>query len=174
MMLELSKVFGATKVFAAQRSRARLDMARPFLPEARFIATEDEDLVEVVMRETDGEGVDLAITTAGTVQAHDDAIRMVRHRGYVNLFGGLKNQPKLALDSNLIHYKECFVMGSHGSLPRHHRAAVGLISRGAVHAKKYISKVFPLSATRDAFAFHESRAGLKVVVAPNGEGAAWS
>ncbi|HUI71381.1 MAG TPA: alcohol dehydrogenase catalytic domain-containing protein, partial [Spirochaetia bacterium] len=95
MMLELSKVFGASTVFAAQRSRARMEMARQFLPSARFIATEEENLVETVMRETDGEGVDLAITTAGTVQAHDDAIRMVRHRGFVNLFGGLKNQPKL-------------------------------------------------------------------------------
>ena len=174
MMLELSKVFGASQVFAAQRSRARMEMAREFLPSARFIATEEENLVDVVMRETDGEGVDLAITTAGTVQAHDDAIRMVRHRGYVNLFGGLKNQPKLALDSNLIHYKECFVMGSHGSLPRHHRSAVGLIARGAVQARKYVSRVFPLGETAQAFAFHESRAGLKVVVAPHGEKAAWS
>ena len=125
MMLELSKVFGASKVFAAQRSRGRMDMARQFLPTARFIATEEENLVDTVMKETDGEGVDLAITTAGTVQAHEDAIRMVAHRGYVNLFGGLKNQPKLTFDSNLIHYKECFVMGSHGSLPRHHQARRG-------------------------------------------------
>jgi L-iditol 2-dehydrogenase len=174
MMLELSRVFGASRVFAAQRSRGRMEMARQFLPSARFIATEAEDLVDVVMRETDGEGVDLAITTSGTVQAHGDAIRMVRHRGFVNLFGGLKNQPKLALDSNVIHYKECFVMGSHGSLPRHHRTAVALIASGAIQARKYISRVFPISETREAFSFHESRAGLKVIVAPNGEEAAWS
>jgi L-iditol 2-dehydrogenase len=174
MMLELTRVFGASKVFAAQRSRARLDMARGFLPEARFVATEEENLVDVVMRETDGEGVDLVITTAGTVQAHEDAIRMVAHRGYVNLFGGLKNQPKLTIDSNLIHYKECFVMGSHGSLPRHHRKAVGLIARGAVKARSYVSAAFPLEKTPEAFAWHESRAGLKVIVAPHGEKAAWS
>ena len=174
MMLELTRVFGASRVFAAQRSRKRLDIARQFLPEARFIATEEEDLVETVMRETGGEGVDLAITTAGTVQAHEDAIRMVRHRGYVNLFGGLKNQPKLCIDSNLIHYKECFVMGSHGSLPPQHATSVGLIARGAVRAKKYISAVYPLERIREAFAFHESREGLKVVVAPHGEQAAWA
>ena len=174
MMLELSRVFGASQVFAAQRSRQRLDMARQFLPEARYIATEDENLVDTVMRETDGRGVDLAITTAGTVQAHEDAIRMVAHRGYVNLFGGLKNQPKLSIDSNLIHYKECFVMGSHGSLPRHHRAAVQLIARGAVQAKKYISAVYPLEKTAEAFDFHESRRGLKVIVAPHGEKTAWT
>ncbi len=174
MMLELTRVFGASKVFAAQRSRTRLDMARRFLPGARYVATEEENLVDVVMRETGGEGVDLAITTAGTVQAHEDAIRMVAHRGYVNLFGGLKNQPKLCIDSNLIHYKECFVMGSHGSLPRHHQKAVGLIAAGSVTARTYVSAVFPLEKTAEAFAFHESRAGLKVVVAPHGEKAAWS
>jgi L-iditol 2-dehydrogenase len=174
MMLELTKVFGAGRVFAAQRSAARLDMARRFLPSARFIATEAEPLVDTVMKETDGEGVDCVITTAGTVQAHEDAIRMVAHRGYVNLFGGLKNQPKLTIDSNLIHYKECFVMGSHGSLPRHHRLAVDLIARGAVQAKSYLSALYPLEKITEAFAFHESRKGLKVIVAPQGEKAAWS
>jgi L-iditol 2-dehydrogenase len=170
MMLELSRCYGASRVFAAKR----LDMARHFLPEARFIATEEENLVDTVMRETDGEGVDLAITTAGTVQAHADAIHMVRHRGYVNLFGGLKNQPKLEIDSNLIHYKECFVMGSHGSLPRHHQAAVGLIERGVVHARDYVSAVYTLDKIREALEYHESRKGLKVIVAPHGEEAAGS
>ena len=166
MMLELTRVFGASKVFAAQRSKTRLELAKKFLPEARFISTQEEDLVETVMRETDGEGVDLAITTAGTVKAHEDAIKMVRHRGFVNLFGGLKNQPKLCIDSNLIHYKECFVMGSHGSLPRHHEKAVRLIEQGRVHAKDYISKIFPLEDIREAFKYHESRQGLKVIVKP--------
>ncbi len=167
MMLELAGVYGASRVFAAQRSKARLEMARQFRPDARFIATEEEDLVETVLRETDGEGVDLVITTAGTVQAHEEAIRMVRHRGYVNLFGGLKNQPKLCIDSNLIHYKECFVMGSHGSLPRHHQVAMDLIAGGYIQAQKFLSAVFPLERIGEAFAYHESRRGLKTVVRPS-------
>jgi L-iditol 2-dehydrogenase len=169
MMLELSKVYGSGPVFAVQRSKARLEMARMFRPDARFIAAEEEDPVETVLRETGGEGVDLAVTTAGTVSAQEAAIRMVAHRGYVNLFGGLKNQPKLCIDSNLIHYKECFVMGSHGSLPRHHRLAVDLIASGRVQAARYISAVFPLARIREAFDYHESRQGLKVIVRP-GEG----
>ncbi len=167
MMLELSRVYGASLVFAAQRSKKRLEMAKSFLPDARFISTEEEDLVQIVMDETGGEGVDLAITTAGSVKAHADAIAMVRHRGFVNLFGGLKNQPALELDSNLIHYKECFVMGSHGSLPRHHKIAVDSIHKGYIHAKKYISKIFPLSDIQAAFDYHESRQGFKVIVRPS-------
>ncbi len=167
MMLELTKVFGASRVFAVQRSKRRLEMAKEFLPEARYICLDEEDAVSVVMDETGGEGVDLAITAAGTVRSHEDAIKMVRHRGYVNLFGGLKNQPPLSIDSNLIHYKECFVMGSHGSLPRHHELAVSLIAQGRISAKRYISKVFALEEIKQAFDFHESRQGLKTLVAPS-------
>ena len=166
MMLELSRAYGASKVFAVQRSRKRLEMARSFREDARFICTEDEDPVEVVQRETNGEGVDLVITTAGTVKAHEDAINMVKHRGYVNLFGGLKNQPKLCIDSNIIHYKECFVMGSHGSLPRHHKIAVDMLANRSVTGEKYISKLFPLSASEEAFAYHESHQGLKTIIKP--------
>ena len=167
MMLELSRVYGASKVFAVQRSKKRLEMARRFRPDARFISTEDENPVQVVLAETDGDGVDCVVTTAGTVQAHQDAVQMVGHRGYVNLFGGLKNQPELRIDSNIIHYKECFVMGSHGSLPRHHQIAVDMLARGDVHAEWYISRSYPLDDIHKALAYHESREGLKVIVEPN-------
>ena len=64
-------------------------------------------------------------------------------------------------------------MGSHGSLPRHHRSAVELIAAGSVRARDYVSAVFPLERTAEALAFHESHRGLKTVVAPHGEEAAW-
>jgi threonine dehydrogenase-like Zn-dependent dehydrogenase len=51
---------------------------------------------------------------------------------------------------------------------------VNLIARGAVRARSYISALYPLEETAEAFAYHESRAGLKVIVAPHGETAAWS
>lgn len=166
MMLELSRAYGASKVFAVQRSKNRLEMARSFREDARYISTEDEDPVQVVLEETGGEGVDLVITTAGTVKSHEDALQMVRHRGYVNLFGGLKNQPKLCIDSNIIHYKECFVMGSHGSLPRHHKIAVEMLANRTVRGEKYISKLFALPEIEEAFAYHESRQGLKTIIKP--------
>jgi L-iditol 2-dehydrogenase len=166
MVLELSRYYGAGKVFAAQRSRGRLEMAKNFLPDARFICTEEENLVDTIMAETDGEGVDFVITTAGTVQAQADAIQIVRKRGYVNLFAGLKNEPPLTIDSNLIHYREAFVMGTHGCNLPDVEKAVTLLAGGKIDARKYITKSFPLAEINDAFAFHESRQGLKVVVRP--------
>ena len=168
MMVELTRSYGAGKVFAAQRSHKRLEMARKYLSDidATFIATDEEDLVERVMQETNGEGVDVVITAAGTVKAQDDAILIVRKRGVVNLFAGLKNQPKLEIDTNLIHYKECTVLGSHGSNQPDVENAMVLIAKGDIKTKKYISKYFPLRDIVEAFEYHESRNGMKVIIKP--------
>jgi L-iditol 2-dehydrogenase len=168
MMVELTKSFGAEKVFAAQRSRKRLKMAKEFLSDvnATFISTEEEDLVERVLEETNGEGVDVVITAAGTIQAQEDAIRIVKKRGIVNLFAGLKNQPKLELDTNLIHYKECTVLGSHGSNQPDVEKAMVLIAKGNIKTLKYISRYYPLNDIVEAFEYHESRDGMKVIIKP--------
>ena len=168
MMVELTKCYGASKVFAAQRSSKRLEMARKFLTgiDATFISTEEENLVERVMEETDGEGVDVVITAAGTVKAQEDAILIVKKRGVVNLFAGLKNQPKLEIDSNLIHYKECTVLGSHGSNQPDVEKAMMLIANGSIKTEKYISRYFSLDDIVEAFEYHESREGMKVIIKP--------
>jgi len=66
----------------------------------------------------------------------------------------------------LIHYKECKVLGSHGSTPRHHKMAVDIISAGHIDVKKYITKVFPLDDIKEAFQYTESKKGLKTVIVP--------
>ena len=166
MILEIAGAYGASRIFASQRSRARLDAARRFAPDARFICTQDEDPVEVIREETNGRGVDMVITTSGSVLAHKQAIEMVGHLGYVNLFGGLRGEPDLTFDSNIIHYKECFVMGTHGSDPIHHREAVRLLATNSVHGDWYVSRTFPLDEIHEAYAYHESHSGFKAIVRP--------
>ena len=166
MVLELSKYYGADKVFAIQRSKTRLEMALKFLPSARFISTEEEDPVEVIMDETNGRGVDISITTAGTTQAQETAIEVTGKRGFINLFAGLKGQPPLVLNSNIIHYNEMFVTGTHGSNLPDVEKAVMLLAQGKISAPKYISKIFPLRDIEDALLYHESRKGMKVIIKP--------
>ena len=94
---------------------------------------------------------------------------MVAHRGYVNLFGGLgKNARPMNLLSNTIHYKECFLTGSHGCVPRHHELAVRLIEKSMVRVAPLITHHFPLTQVNEAFATAEGRQGMKVVVQPHG------
>lgn len=167
MMIDLARVMGATKVIAVQRSRRRLEIAKAYGADV-YIASEEEDVVARCRAETNGEGPDVVITTCGAVETHEQAIEMVAHRGYVNLFGGLKKDARpLSILSNAIHYKECFVTGSHGSVPRQHEMVVRLLEKGIVRVDPIITHHFPLTEIGRAFDAMESRDGMKVIVHPH-------
>ena len=72
----------------------------------------------------------------------------------------------VTLDTNVIHYKEIFVCGAHGSTPAQHRRAVGLIASGTINAGRYISHRFTLQEIHRAFETAERREGLRVIVNP--------
>ncbi len=92
---------------------------------------------------------------------------MAKNRARVNFFGGLpKDRAIVPLDTNLIHYKELFVHGAHGSLPRHHQQAVELINNGIIDMSKFISHRFPLERIEEAIRVAESHEGLRVIVNP--------
>ena len=167
MMIDLARIMGATRVIAIQRSKLRMEIARAYEADC-YIASEEEDVVARCLEETGGEGPDIVMTTCGSVEAHEQAVEMVAHRGVVNLFGGLaKDARPMSLLSNLIHYKECFVTGSHGSVPRQHELAVRLLELGKVRVDPLITHTFPLADVHQAFDVMQGRDGIKIVVHPN-------
>jgi len=166
LFTELSKNLGASKVILAQRSASRITLAKRFNPDV-LISTSDENLVERVLEETDNLGVDIVITACSSVEAQEEALAIVKNRGRVNLFGGLpKDHRFMNIDSNIIHYKECLVQGSHGSTPRDHKIALNLLSRGIINGEKYITHRFSLNDIIEAFRVVEKSEGLKVIIVP--------
>ena len=170
MMIDLARVMGATKVIGVQRSKLRMEIAKYYEADV-YIASEEEDVIERCREETGGEGPDIVITTCASVDAHEQAVEMVAHRGYVNLFGGLpKTMRPMTLLSNTIHYKECFLTGSHGCVPRHHELATQLLEKGLVRVKPLITHHFPLNEIHLAFEAMESRKGMKIMMHPHEAG----
>ena len=48
---------------------------------------------------------------------------MAARQGRISFFGGLpKDNPIIALDSNLVHYRELTIVGANGSSPAHNAA----------------------------------------------------
>ncbi|MHB1354768.1 MAG: alcohol dehydrogenase catalytic domain-containing protein [Anaerolineae bacterium] len=167
MLMRLSRSFGATRVLAVQRSPARMEVARRLGDADEVFCSRDIDPVTAILQATGGEGADVVITANSSVESHVQALQMVRNRGRINFFGGLpKGAPPITLESNLIHYKEATLTGSHGSVPRQHRLALELISAGVINARDYISHSFSLDEIDQAFAAAEGHAGMKVVVHP--------
>lgn len=166
MMIDLARIMGATTVIATQRSLGRMQIARQYGADA-YLSSEEDDIVARCRELTGGRGPDVVITACASVEAHEQAIEMVAHRGVVNLFGGLpKGTRPMQVLSNTIHYKECFVTGSHGSVPRQHETAVDLLRKGKVRVEPLITHRFPIDRIADAFRAAESREGMKVVVRP--------
>jgi len=165
MLVEVAMKMGA-RVLLVNRSRPRLEIAKS-LGAAAYICSGDENAVERVLEETGGLGADVVITCNPSPESQVDAIRMAKNRARVNFFGGLpKDRAIVPLDTNLIHYKELFVHGAHGSLPRHHQQAIELINNGIVDMKKFITHRFPLERIEEAIRVAESHEGLRVIVNP--------
>lgn len=166
MLMELGRLMGCTKVIAVNRSRARLERARNFGADV-CICSSQEDAIQRVYDETGGLGADVILVACSSPQAQADSVKMARNRARINFFGGLpKDQGLVTLDTNAMHYREIFVFGSHGCVPRQHRQAVDLIASGAMDMQRYISHRFPLEHAPEAFAAAEDRAGMRVVIQP--------
>ncbi|MCS7192633.1 MAG: alcohol dehydrogenase catalytic domain-containing protein [Armatimonadetes bacterium] len=168
LLVELAKVLGAGKVIAIQRSRKRLEMAIEMgIPADVFICSSEEDPVKRVLEETEGEGADVILTAGASEEAQEQAIRMVAHRGRVNLFAGLPpGSRKIEFDSNFIHYREAFIFGSHGSVPRHHKAALKLLADGRIKAERYFTHFFALDEILEAIKAVKERKAMKAVIRP--------
>jgi L-iditol 2-dehydrogenase len=71
----------------------------------------------------DGEGADVVIEAAGTAEAWQRAIALVRPGGTVLLFGGLPTGTVLPVDAGRLHYEELTLRGAFHHTPATVRAA---------------------------------------------------
>jgi L-iditol 2-dehydrogenase len=79
----------------------------------------------------DGEGADVVIEAAGSTEAWQDALRLVRPGGTVVFFGGLERGATVAVDAYRLHYEELTLRGAFHHTPRHVRAALAFLASGA-------------------------------------------
>ena len=167
MIIPIAYMCGASKVIVVQRSKPRMEAAKKFGADV-YICSSEEDAISRILEETSGLGADVIFTANPSPQSHADALKMAKNRARINLFGGLPAGSTVTMDANIIHYKELFIMGAHGSLPRHHQQAIDLISAGRPDIRPYISHQFPLDRIAEAFAAAEGHQGMRVVVKPWG------
>ena len=79
----------------------------------------------------DADGADVVIEAAGTVEAWERALSLVRPGGTVLAFGGLPRDARVAVDPYRIHYEEVRLVGAFHHTPRQFRAALAFLASGA-------------------------------------------
>ncbi len=165
--VRLARARGAESVYLVELSRQRLEMAAGLVKPDAAICASDVDPVEEVLRLTDGRGVDVVITAAAAGKAQEDGLKMAARRGRISFFGGLpKDNPIIACDSNLVHYRELTIVGANGSSPAHNKKALELISTGAVPVEDLITHRMPLDGVLDAINTVASGEAIKVTIEP--------
>jgi L-iditol 2-dehydrogenase len=163
---DLAKVRGASKVIIVDVQEHRLEMAKAFAVDT-VIDSSREDVVARVLQETRGDGASVVIVAAPSAKAQEQAITLAAKRGRISFFGGLpKSDPVSSVNANLIHYRELFIMGAYGSMPRHNRTALDLLASGRVNGKALIGLTVPLDHLMDAYDAAAGGRVLKVVVKP--------
>ena len=170
MHADLAKIRGARKVMLVDVQPRRLDLAKGFGADV-LIASGAEGPRERVLEETEGAGASVVIVAAPSAAAPAQALTLAAKRGRVSFFGGLpKSSPTIAFNSNLVHYRELYVMGAYGSMPRHNQAALSLLAAGRIHADRLIGLLVPLEKIHEGLAAVAEGRVLKAVVRPEGNG----
>jgi L-iditol 2-dehydrogenase len=110
-------------------------------------------------------GVDIVIEAAGTVEAWQLGLELVRPGGTMLAFGGLPSETRIEIDPYRIHYEQVTLRGSFHHAPRHVRAALAFLGSGAYPFEQLITHQVGLEGVAALFD-DPPRDYLKAAVVP--------
>jgi L-iditol 2-dehydrogenase len=163
--LQLALLAGANTVIVSDPSASRRGFASDLGARVTVDPT-SEDLSAVVAECTNGLGVDVAVICIGIPALVNDALRMTRKGGRVNVFAGLAAEGWAEVEANLIHYNELVVSGASNSRRSDYEVALRLIESGRVKVEPMVTHRFPLQETVKAIETSAGGEGIKVAVMP--------
>jgi L-iditol 2-dehydrogenase len=113
----------------------------------------------------EAEGAEIVIEAAGTAEAWERALELVRAGGTVVYFGGRERDATLSVDAYRLHYEELTLRGSFHHTPRHVRAALAFLASAAYPWERLITHRVGLEGVAALFA-DPPRDYLKAAVVP--------
>jgi len=169
MHLMMTRLAGASKIIVAEISKERLKQAKSLGADV-LVNSQTENIEKRVYAETEGRGANLIVTACPSPEAQKIAPRLASLHGKINFFGGLpKGKDEINLNTNLIHYKELIITGSHGCNTYHCKMALDLQASGKINLQSLITNKFPLAQIKEAFEAALTGQGLKTIIYPQGD-----
>ncbi|MDD9150867.1 MULTISPECIES: zinc-binding dehydrogenase [unclassified Sporolactobacillus] len=163
LLLQVVKAQGAFAIMSGiTKDQNRLKLAKELGADA-IVDTMKEDLNEIVLKITDGYGVDRVFDCSGAVPAVNAGLPLIRKKGtfvQVGLFAEKANP----LDEESIIQREITYIGSRSQKPSSWLIALDLLTKKKINAGKMITKVFPLEKWREAFEAVMGGQEIKVLI----------
>ncbi|MDO5552164.1 MAG: alcohol dehydrogenase catalytic domain-containing protein [Planctomycetia bacterium] len=145
-------------------SESRLDICKKILPFANTY-TGSTGLSDYVYDVTNGRGMDVVIVACPVPAVQASTLALMNYGGRINFFGGVpKHLQPVAIDTNLIHYKELCLTGSTRSSVSQFRKTLAFIEQGHINVKSLITSRSPVEDGLTAFTRAKEGVGLKNVL----------
>ena len=156
-----AKALGIGKTIVAGRKDAKLEIARQLGADITVNMTR-ENLYDVVMRETEGRGMDIVMDSTGAPELLNDSMLMLRGSGtlvipafYEKVLNGIR------LDRLIV--KNCTMIGAAGT-PNITPKILELLASGKLSLKPMLTDRFPFERVIDAFEAVTARNDTRVKV----------
>ena len=110
---------------------------------------------------------DICIVAVGSRQAYQVALTKLKPRGRLVVFSGLpKDDDRIEVSFNQLHYLEQIIVGAYGCCYRHGVQALNLLSDRAIKVEDMISHRMQLYDLSTALELVEHRKGMKILLYP--------
>lgn len=164
---KVAQVYGASKVMVSQRSEPRLSLLKKL--NDLIVLDGNQGIREIIKKETNGLGVDVALVCAPEKIPQEKAIDYVRKGGTVSLFASLpKGNSEITLDSRIIHYNELRIVGASDSRPEHVQKAIDLMAEKKLDLSNIVTHKVKLADFHIGLKLMQRKESLKVLVIPGG------
>ncbi len=150
-------------VAGTSEDRLRLDMARQY-GAAVTVMVDQENLAEIVAAETDGQGVALAVETAGAEGSVRNCLQSLRPLGHYVQVGHFGKD--LTLPWDLVAFRQLQLHGSVGYTKETWRRTMQILGQHTLDLSDVITHRFPLSDWRKGFDLMEQKQAVKVLLNP--------
>ena len=162
LILQLARAAGATRLYATEVLKHRIDAAEAF--GARVFPADGQE-AKAIMAETGKRGVDVAIEVAGVNEAVEAAIGAVKPGGTVVLVG-IPSDDHTAFTASVARRKGLTIRMSR-RMKRTYPRAISLVEQGMVDIRSLVTGQYSLAEAEQAFTLAQKREGLKIVIKPS-------
>ena len=166
LTIQAIRLAGCAKVIAVDLEQSKLDTARQLGADVGLNAAQ-VDVVQEVLKLTDGRGADVALEVVGATPTVQTAIACTRKGGAITLIGNLAPNVELPLQS--VVTRELSIFGSCASKGEYPEC-IEFMRRGDIQVAPLITAVAGLDEGPNWFhRLYEGEPGaMKVVLQPNG------
>ena len=128
-----------------------------------LVNVQKEDLKQVVMRLTEGRGVDAWVECSGSAAAIAGGIDLVKKTGRAVLIG-LVGPETIPIPWNKILYKELDLVGCFSSPPSSWQKALEAEAAEAAKLRKLVTRIIPLDAWEEGFEMMRKGDAVKILI----------